>query len=160
MAEEFTPITTQEQFNEAMQARMDRFAKKYEGYTSPAELAKIRSDYDKQITDLTNASEAQNKKYADYDRQLADRDARIKGYETASVKTRIAHEEGLPYELAGRLSGESEDDIRKDAQALVKLIGKKSAGAPMAQSPDDVGVGGDPKNAALKSLARTLHKGD
>lgn len=160
MAEEFTPITTQEQFNEAMQARMDRFAKKYEGYTSPAELAKIRSDYDKQITDLTNASEAQNKKYADYDRQLADRDAKIKGYETASVKTRIAHEEGLPYELAGRLSGESEDDIRKDAQALVKLIGKKSAWAPMAQSPDDVGVGGDLKNAALKSLARTLHKGD
>ena len=133
MAEEFTPIETQEQFDAAIKDRMDRITKKYEGYTSPADLNKIKAEYDRQITDLTNDAAEKAKKYADYDKQIADRDAKIKSYETASVKTRIAHETGLPYELASRLSGETEDDIRKDAESLKSVLSSQTK--PTVKTP-------------------------
>ena len=151
---EFTPITTQEQFEAAMKDRMDRYAKKFEGYTSPDDLAKIKSDYDGQIATLTKTAEEKAKKYAGYDKELAERDAKIKGYETASVKTRIAHEVGLPYELSGRLSGETEDDIRKDAESLVGLIGKGHQTAPLASSETTE----DKVKTAVKQLSEKLKK--
>ena len=160
MAESFTPITTQEQFDAKMKDRIERerssLTKKYEGYTSPDDLAKIKKDYDAQISTLSKDAETNAKKYADYDKQLADRDSKIKGYETASVKTRIAHEAGLPYEMASRLSGDTEDAIRKDAEALVKLIGKNKPTAPLADSEEKAGDG---KFEAVRVLARSL-KGD
>ena len=151
---EFTPITTQEQFEAAMKDRMDRYAKKFEGYTSPDDLAKIKSDYDGQIATLTKTAEENAKKYAGYDKELAERDAKIKGYETASVKTRIAHEVGLPYELSGRLSGDTEDDIRKDAESLVGLIGKGHQTAPLASSETTE----DKVKTAVKQLSEKLKK--
>lgn len=155
---DFTPITTQEQFETAIKERINRekdsLSKKYEGYTSPSDLEKIKNDYAKQITDLTNAEKEKEKKYADYDKKLAEKDAKIKGYESASVKTRIAHETGLPYELAGRLHGDNEDDIRKDAESLVKLIGNTHTSTPLANNNDDSGKA--LKNSALQALAKGL----
>lgn len=154
---EFTPITTQEQFDAIMKDRLERertsVAKKYEGYTSPTDLEQIRKDYDTQISTLSKDAETNAKKYADYDKQITDRDARLKHYETASVKTRIAHETGLPYEMASRLSGESEDDIRKDAESLVKLIGKNKPIVPLADQEEKHDGG---KNAAVRALAKSL----
>lgn len=120
---EFTPITTQEQFDNAIKDRLERAKAKYEGFTSPADLDKIRADYDKQIADLNAAAEASAKKYAGYDKELADRDAKIKGFETASIKTRVAFEMGLPYGAADFLKGEDEASIKKSAEALKKLQG-------------------------------------
>lgn len=155
---DFTPITTQEQFETAIKDRINRekdsLSKKYEGYTSPNDLEKIKNDYAKQISDLTKNADANAKKYADYDKQIAERDAKIKGYESDSVKTRIAHETGLPYELAGRLHGDNEDDIRKDAESLVKLIGNTHTSTPLASNNDDTGKAS--KNSALKALAKGL----
>jgi len=157
MAEVFTPITTQEQFDSVMKDRLERerssVTKKYEGYTSPADLEQIKKDYDTQISTLSKDAETKAKKYADYDKQLADRDSKIKSYETASVKTRIAHETGLPYEMASRLSGETEEDIRKDAETLVKLIGNNKPKAPLAD-PEGNQSGG--KNNAVRALAKSL----
>ena len=62
---------------------------------------------------------------------------------------RIAHEIGIPYELASRLTGEDEATIRKDAESLSKVIGRSGAVAPLG-STEPVPV--DPKKAALKSL--------
>lgn len=156
MADGFTPITTQEQFDSMMKDRLERergsLAKKYEGYTSPDDLAKVKKDYDAQISTLSKDAETKAKKYADYDKQLADRDSKIKSYETASVKTRIAHETGLPYEMASRLSGDTEDDIRKDAEVLVKLIGGSKQKAPLADSEGDQSG----QNGAIRALAKSL----
>ena len=151
---ESTAITPPEQFEAALKDRMDRYAKKFEGYTSPDDLAKIKADYDTQIATLTKTAEEKAKKYAGYDKELAERDAKIKGYETASVKTRIAHEVGLPYELSGRLSGDTEDDIRKDAESLVGLIGKGHQTAPLASSETTE----DKVKTAVKQLSEKLKK--
>lgn len=159
---EFTPITSQEQFEAALKDRLTReresSAKKYEGYTSPEDLKKITDDYAKQIADLTSASEASQKKYAKYDEEIAARDAKIKGYETASLKTRVAHEEGLAFEFSTRLTGETEDEIRADAKALVHLIGsQKKTTVPSFTSEKDSEIGtNDAKREALRSVLRNM----
>lgn len=160
-----TPITTQEQLdailtektNNAVQARLSREAKKYESYTSPDDLKVLQEKYDKQIAELNGALTAANEKAAKYDADIAERDAKIKGYETASVKTRIAHEAGLPYELHTRLTGETEDEIRKDAENLARLM-KSNVSAPLANAEKPVSKQ-DTQTAAYKTMLHNL-KGD
>lgn len=124
---EFTPITTQEQFDYAIKERLERANKKYEGYISPQDLEKIRADYDKQIADLNSAAEASAKKYANFEKELAERDSRIKGFETASIKTRVAHELGLPYGASEFLKGDDEASIKESAEAFKKLQGSSTS---------------------------------
>ena len=153
------PITTQEELdaivnektNSTVQARLSREAKKYEGYTSPDDLAKFKADYDKQISDLNGALTVANEKAAKYDTDIAERDAKIKGYETASVKTRIAHELGLPYGAADYLKGEDEKSIKESAEAVKKLFGtsRRSSTSPEASTETPTG---DSKKEAYKQL--------
>lgn len=154
---DFTPITTQEAFDAALTDRLKREREKYEGYTSPKDLEKLKADYDKQIAYLNKAMEDQTKKYADYDKNLAERDARIKGYETASVKTRIAHELGLPYGAADYLKGDDEKSIKESAEAVKKLFGNqhRSPAAPEASTETPAG---DSKKEALRTVLQKMNK--
>ena len=68
--------------------------------------------------------------------------------ETDSAKTRIAYQMGLPYEMSTRLVGSTEDEIRKDAEALQRLVGGARA-QPMF-SPE--GGEGDAQDAALRKM--------
>ena len=84
-----------------------------------------------------------------------------RGCKSASVKTRIAHEFGIPYELASRLSGEDEDAIRKDAETLSQLIGQQVRHkAPPLRSTEPLNLEGDATKAALKRTLRGLDKGE
>lgn len=157
--EEFTPITTQEQFDVAIREKLKRereaISKKYSDYD---DLKKKVSDYETQIGDLTRTIGESKEKYAGYDKTLADMKAKLKCYETDSVKTRIALESGLPYAMATRLSGETEDDIRKDAQSLIQLMESRSPEAPPLRSNEP--VGGDTKREALRALNAQLTDND
>ena len=150
----FEPIDTQEKFDSAISERLKReretVSKRYADYD---ELRSKVSTYEQQIADMTKAADEASKKYAEYDRQMSELQSRIKGYETDSVKTRIAHETGLPFELAQRLTGDTEDAIRADAESLSRLVGKKSA--PL-RSPEEVPADG--KAAALRSFTANLLK--
>lgn len=158
-----TPITTQEQLesivsertNKAVQTRLSREAEKYKAYTSPEDLKVLQDKYDKQIGDLNSALTAANEKATKYDADIAERDAKIKSYETASVKTRIAHEMGLPYEMHSRLNGETEDEIKKDAEALAKLFKTSGNPAPMASGEKKVKAG-DEKTAAYREMLQQM----
>ncbi|MBQ3321899.1 MAG: DUF4355 domain-containing protein [Firmicutes bacterium] len=152
---DFTPITTQEAFDAAISDRLKRERDKYEGYASPKDLEKIRGEYDKQISDLNKAMEDQAKKYAGFDKTIAEKDAKIKGYETASVKTRIAHELGLPYGAAEFLKGEDEDSIKESAEQVKKLFGSGQRTAPQANTEPPQG---DSKTEAYRQVLRQLEK--
>ena len=128
MATEFKAIETQEEFDAAIKARLDRntktvtdeVKKSFEGYLSPDEA--------KKLTEQVNALTAQ---LTERDGSIADLTAKNKQYETASVKARIAHEKGLPFELAERLSGETEQDIAADAEKLAQFVGSQKPAAPL-----------------------------
>lgn len=153
--EEFKPITTQDEFDAVIGERLkherEALAEKYGDYD---DLKNKVADYEQQISQMTLAAEDSAKKYAGYEKDLADLQAKVKGYETASVKTRIAHETGLPYELAERLRGEEEADIRKDAEALAKMVGGQTRKA--APPLRDTEPAGDGKKAAMRAFSAQL----
>lgn len=156
---EFTPIISQEQFDAAIGERIKReretLTKRYGDYD---ELRGKVSEYEKRLGEMSTSMEESSKKYAGYDKTLAELQGKIKGYETGSVKLRIAHEENIPYELASRLSGETEEDIRKDAQSLARLMQASEQPAPLKSYEPS---GADTKTAALKSLTEQLiNKGE
>ena len=153
---EFTPITlnSQEEVNHFMAERLERAkrtgaeeeAKKFAGFDDfKAKAEKYDSDVEalnKTIAGLRGEKETSTAK-------ITELEAKIREYETNSVKMRIAREAGLPAELADRLTGTDEETLRADAEALRKVF-KGQIVAPMYK-PNGEG-GNDSKDAALKSL--------
>ena len=147
---EFKPIETQEALDAIIKDRIERAkksaadeaAKKYEGYLSPDDVKK-HTDQIAALTDKIKESET----------KIADLTAKNSAYEIASVKTKIAHEVGLPYELADRLSGTTEEEIRKDADALSKFAMHPQATPDFSpETPPAVST-----DAAYRALAHDLN---
>lgn len=152
---EFTPITTQEEFDKAISERLKReretITKKYADYE---DLKTKVGDYEKQISEYSRSLSEATEKIKNHDQTVSDLQAKVSKYETDSVKTRIAHEVGIPYELAARLSGDTEEAIRKDAESLVKIMGTQShKAAPLKNTEQNVP---DAKTAAFKSMLDSM----
>ncbi|MBE5852267.1 MAG: DUF4355 domain-containing protein [Lachnospiraceae bacterium] len=159
---EFKVIETQEQLDAVLGERLKREretvkkeyagylspedVKKYEGYLSPEDVAKKYEGY--------LSPEDVTKKYAGYlsPEEAAKKDAKIKGYETDSVKTRVAHEVGLSYDAVAFLKGEDEETIRKSAETLKTLVGSSNV-APLASTENGVGKADE---AAYKNVLKGL----
>lgn len=156
---EFAPITTQEEFDTAIGERLRReresISKQYSDYDDLK--AKVKG-YEEQIDTLNQSMKDSAEKYAGYDKTLAELQAQVKNYETSSVKMRIAHETGLPWELAERLAGETEEDIRKDAESMTKII-KPSPSTPRQKSSEPGAPAADPIESAYKRMLKSM-KGD
>lgn len=84
-----------------------------------AEYEKKLADYPNQLKELNDKLTAQTKAYEESQ-------AKIGQYELQTVKLRVAHEQGIPYELAGRLNGSNEEEIRKDAETIKGFVGVKN----------------------------------
>lgn len=151
---DFKPINTQEEFDAAIGDRIKReretMAKKYGDYD---DLKKRVEDQETQIGALTKERDDNAQKYAGYDKTVADLQAQVKGYETSSVKMRIAHETGIPYEMANRLSGETEEDIRKDAAMLARFITKGKYTGPLKSDGPD---GESAERASMRQMLQNL----
>lgn len=149
---DFKIIESQEQLDAVIGERLKReresVRKEFDGFLSPEEATKKYAGY--------LSPEDEKKKYQGYisPEEVAKMNAKIKGYESSSVKTRIAHETGLPYEMAARLSGETEEDIRKDAEGLVKLMGGRQEPQPFGNAEFD-GKASDTREA-MKGLLKGL----
>lgn len=157
---EFKAIETQEQFDEAIKDRLKReerkWADKYSDYLSPEDLASRTEELNNKISELGNSLNEANDKATKDAETIASLEGKVKTYETASVKSRIAHEVGLPYELANKLSGEDEESIRKDAEALLPFVAKKQT--PPLRNPEAGDPKGDSKREAMADLAKKLSK--
>lgn len=126
---DFTPINTQEELNNIIGERLRReretVSKEFEQKITEKDqaISKAQTDLETIRTQLEDA----NKKLAG----IPDMMKKIHAYEVASVKRKVADETGIPYGLAERLSGETEDELRKDAEGLRKMIGNQRT-APLA----------------------------
>ena len=138
----FTPILTQADFDAAIAPRLER-----ERRTA----IKPYSDYETIKADLAAARTAS----ASLRDQLTAANAKIKGYETDSAKTRIALEAGLPYGMASRLTGETEEEILADAKALAAMLGgtaPSSTTPPLADTEPPATGDNEPLRAFLRNL--------
>ena len=150
--EGFKPIETQEELDNIIKDRLKReresTQKKYEGYISP-------EDHQKALTEAAKSFDDYKKAHESDEQTIADLTAKNKAYETASLKSRIAREVGLPYEWAERIRGEDETSIKSDAEALKKLVGSGSQTLPTKSTET-----GEPdaKKAAMKVLLDGIQK--
>ena len=106
---------------------------------------------EKQVGDLQNSLDALNKEKSTFEQTLADREGKLKTYELSSLKAQIAHEKGIPYELAGRLTGDDEKTLREDAKTLAKLVNTKPGVAPLRTTEPTSGKD-DPYKSLLTNL--------
>jgi chromosome segregation ATPase len=153
---EFKPIETQEDLDafagKIRKEATDRIEKKYADYESlkseNAELTEKLSAAEKTVQD--NAE-----KFKDYEKNMKDFEEakkKVHKYEIDSVKTKVALEAGLPYEAADRLRGETEKDIRADAENFAGLVGSQAQ--PLADPEPGV-----PKETTAKAaMRRMLHE--
>lgn len=124
MPEEFKIIETQEAFDEAIK-----------GYISPDEALKL------------------NEKISIQEKEISDLKAKNLAHERSILRAKIAHETGLPYELAERLSGETETEIKADAVKLYEYF--KAANNP--QQPR-FSAETSPENGEKSALLAMLHE--
>lgn len=114
---DFTPINTQEEFDAAIAARLNREREK---------AVKPYADYDQIKADLGTAQTTLGER----DATIADLNTQLKSTRSDLAKTRIALEKHLPMELAERLRGETEDELRSDADSLSQLLGSRRTVEP------------------------------
>lgn len=119
---EFTPINTQEEFDNRVK----------EAYGDVKDLQG-------QITTLTGERDTLQGK--------------IKDYETAALKQKVAKEKGIPLDMASRLSGDDEKSIRDDADTMAANLRAYKGTAPLA---DPESAAEDGKRAGLRSLLRGM----
>jgi len=151
---EFKAITTQEEFDKAIQERLARQKESIEKqYADYAEIKARNTELETEIGALKTTLSETNGKTESYDKDIAELNAKIAGYETASMRTKIALQHGIPYDLAGRLVGEDEESITADAKKLAELVGKKEPIAPLKDTEPKV----DDKDGAYKSLLENLN---
>jgi len=129
---EFKTITTQEEFDKAIQERLNRQKESIEKqYADYAEVKERNATLETEVGTLKTALSETSKSTEKYDKSISDLNAKIAGYETANMRTRIALQNGIPYDLAGRLVGEDEESIAADAKKLAELVGNKEPIAPL-----------------------------
>ena len=152
---DFQAITTQEELDNIIKDRLKRDreaqAKKYEGWISP-------EDHQKAVGEATKALNDYKAAHAGDEKTIADLTAKNQEYETASLKSRIAHEVGLSYEWIGRISGTDEKSIRADAESLKTLVGSQATPAPLPPKSTET-TPADSRTAALKGVLSGLNLG-
>lgn len=129
---EFTPITTQEDFDAAISKRLAR------------QESAIRGEYAESMKEL----EALRKAAEGHAEQIAaltgERDAAALGLS----KVQIAHKYGIDIEDASRLQGSTAEELEADAKAWSER--QRSRRTPVPAGSND---GGDNKNKSAKANA-------
>ena len=149
---EFQPINTQEELDRVLASRLQR-----ERDTVTKSFQAQIEERDQKITGFESTIADLNKQIETLNGQtgrVAELEAKVREYETASVKTRIARETGLPAELADRLSGADEAAMRADAENLAKLLKSQQAPAPMYRTSGE--GANDGKDSALRGLLKKV----
>ena len=98
------------------------------------DLKSAKETLEKQVEELNGTLQTTTDKYTQQESTLGELQTKIKGYEVDTLKTRIASQAGLPLDLAGRLSGETEDEIKADAEKFASFVGKP---APLPLKPTE-----------------------
>ena len=151
---EFKAITTQEELDNVIKDRLARQKEAIESqYQDYEEIKKRKEELETEVGVLNETIKATNNKYANYDTELSELNAKIKDYEMSSAKTKVALQYGIPYDLADRLVGEDEESLTKDAEKLASLVKQKEPIAPLKNVEPQVGE----KNGAYKSLLEGLN---
>ena len=121
----FKAIETQDELDRIISERLSRQKESFEKQlTDYDQLKTAKADLESQVGTLQSTIEQSKSGQEDYTKQISDLTSKVAGYETANLRTRIALQNGLPYDLADRLVGEDEESIKADAERLSSFVAK------------------------------------
>ena len=149
---DFKPIETQEELDAIILKRVEQAKRSVR-----QELEEQYAGYDElkaKAEGLEKELETNKQRVA----ELEPLEEKVRTYETDSVKTRIALEEGLPYSFASRLNGDTEEAIREDAKSISKVFGAQNR-APLGGAEQVLTKEGT-RDAALRQMAQDLDQGE
>lgn len=155
--ESFKAIETQEELNNIIQNRLNKQKESYEKKLN--ELNTILDEKNKMQEELNNLkvsnTEEENVKenLLQENKKLQDE---VSLYKLNDLKRKIAIENGINYELASRLQGNTEEEIRKDAQSLSQLVKPNNKVAPLK----DIENKKEEKNSYSELLENLKLKGE
>ena len=147
---EFKTIETQEELDNIVKERIRREREKFGDYD---ELKKRVSELESENSALKSTVEDDKQTRAGLDAQITELQGQVSNYETASLRTRIALQNGLPYDLADRLQGADEEALRADAERLAGFMRPVTPQAPLRDIEPAIG---DDKTMQMKQMLREL----
>ena len=158
---EFKSIETQEELDKIIENRLARQKEIIEAKYVDYDQFKSR------ITELEAENTAQKATIEEtglsmksWEQKEADFNAKIAGYETAQLKQKIALQAGLPFDLADRLKGDNEEDLKADAERFVGFKTKTQV-APLKSVEPHIPDENTLKAQNLTNLAKVItHKGE
>ncbi|MCK1227512.1 capsid assembly scaffolding protein Gp46 family protein [Streptococcus uberis] len=161
---EFKAITSQEELNSIVKARVAREREKYSDYeelkTKVADYEELKTkvaDFESKEATYQSTIEGLKNEKTDLSSQLESVNSELNQTKLQSAKQRIATEFGLPLDLADRLQGDDEDGFRADAERFASYI-KPSQPLPPAKSNEPNNLEGE--DAAYKALVQNLNLDD
>lgn len=148
---EFKVIETQEQLNAIIKARLDREKEKYADYDQLSEKIKTleteNSNLKQTITDKETSESTNLTKIAELEKDVTT-------WKNKSLKQQIAMKNGLPFELADRLQGDTEESLNEDAERLASLVSVKNYTQPLADKEPNIESNGI--EAAWRDVVKNL----
>lgn len=154
---DFQIIETQEQLDKVIGERIKRAEQKAaEKYADYDEIKSQNAGYVTQIAQLQSQLQAQADQIKTGESTVADLTTKVQQYETASVKTKVALELGLPYQMASRLTGNDEKEIRADAEVMKQLIGAQAQPAPLGSPEANKGEKGGGTSSLWATVASQI----
>lgn len=128
---DFKTIETQEELDKVIAERLDRKAREVEGkfanYMAPDKVEELKASHKKELDGLNEKVKELKDTIAGHSAEVSEIKARAEKAENSLMKNRIAHENGIPLELANRLQGNTEDEVKADAKTLSSFFSPKSA---------------------------------
>ena len=150
---EFKVIGTQEELDKIIVERLKRERSKLE-----EDFKEQLKTYKNQIEELKSENEQAKtnlEKVSEKDSEIEKLQGQIKGYEKSELQRKIALENMIPYNLAGRIQGETEEEMLEDAKGLSKYFEKKEVAPPLKNPEINRGQSG-----AYKELLQGLNLED
>ena len=156
---EFTPIETQEQFDQMVKDRVERAkksaAKEFE--TQLKDLEQLKESVTAKETEIGTLKskiaemEAEKKTNGESYNSMQKELSQVK---LSALKQRIAIDAGIPLEMADRLNGEDEESIKEDAEKVKGFWGAKHV-APSFKTEE---VPTDPTEAGFREMAQLFER--
>ena len=147
----FKIIETQEALDLIIKERLAREREKFADYD---DLKAKNATYETQVTALQKTIDESSNANKAHDDTVADLNKKIAGFETANLRTKIALQHGIPFDLVDRLAGDDEASIKADAERLAAFVKPKATTPPLKTTEPPLG---DDKDGAYKSLLKNMN---
>lgn len=133
---DFKAIETQEDFDKAISNRLKRqeetLQKQYqEKYADYDNLKSSNETLKKELADTKKTLDDHKAKAETYDNQINELTSKVTEYEQANLRTNVALSNGIPYDLASRLVGNTEEELIEDAKRFSQFMKDSRPTAPL-----------------------------